>query len=372
MYMSNTTHYSTNTSKNTLLIMVHAPYNRTNYIQSYFDEFFNLVKAAGIVYQEAVTIKLREIDNAYFITKGKLADIKEACERMSIERVIISEQLTPQQARNIEDYLECTLMDRTDLILDIFQKAAVSAEGKTQVEIALLTHQKTRLAGKGIHLSQQAGIKGIRGGPGETAKERERRHIDEQIRKLKKQIERMQQTRTTQRKQRLERNIQQLCLIGYTNAGKSTILNALTKSNVLALDKLFATLDTTTRSLFIDGKQIGVLSDTIGFIQQLPPRLIEAFKSTLSELQYADLLLQVIDLSDLNWESHIKVVHNILDELDLHEKPMVYVFNKVDRLGDTTTLMPQLDQYNPHVLVSATAPNGLQPLISFLTHWATK
>ncbi len=349
--------------------MVHAPYNRTQNIQSYFDEFLNLVKTAGIGYEDALSIKLRDIDTTYFFTKGKLAELKEVCEAHNIEQVVLSEQLTPQQARNLEDYLECDLMDRTDLILDIFEKAAVSAEGKVQVGIALLAHQKTRLAGKGIHLEQQAGITGLRGGPGETAKERERRHIDEQIKKLKKQLERMQKARTIQRKQRLERKVLQLCLIGYTNAGKSTILNALTKSDVLAEDKLFATLDTTTRALFVDGKQFGVLSDTVGFIQQLPHRLIEAFKSTLSELQYADLLLQVIDLSDPNWEEQIKVVHEIIEELDLHEKPMLYVFNKVDQVADLEAVEPQLELYEPHVVVSAMSREGLKPLLAFLKEW---
>ncbi len=367
--MSKPSNYPTTHHQKTLLITVHAPYNRTQNIQSYFDEFLNLVKTAGIRYEDTLSIKLRDIDTAYFFTKGKLAGIKEVCDNQHIEQVILSEQLTPQQARNLEDYLDCELLDRTDLILDIFKKAALSAEGKTQVGIALLEHKKTRLAGKGIHLEQQTGITGLRSGSGETAKERERRYIDEQIRKLKKQLDRMQKTRSIQRKQRLERKVTQLCLIGYTNAGKSTILNTLTKSDVLAEDKLFATLDTTTRALFVDGKQIGVLSDTVGFIQQLPHRLIEAFKSTLSELQFADLLMQVIDLSDPSWELHIKVVHEILEELDLLDKQMLYVFNKVDRVANLEAVPPQLELYEPHVVVSATNKEGLKPLTSFLKNW---
>lgn len=370
--MSKPSYYDTGRQKKSLVVLVHAPYNRTKHIQSYFDEFRSLVKTAGISPEVDIPVKLREIDSAYFLTKGQLATIKELCDAHHIEQLIISEQLAPQQARNLEDSLACELIDRTDLILDIFQKAAVSAEGKAQVEIAFLEHQKTRLAGKGIYLEQQAGIKGLRGGPGEKAKERERRHIEERIRTLKKQLDRMHQARATQRKQRLEHKIPQLCLIGYTNAGKSTILNALTKSKVLVEDKPFATLDTTTRSLFVDGTQIGVLSDTVGFIQQLPPRLIEAFKSTLSELQYANLLLQVIDLSDPNWESHIKVVHEILGELDLHEKPMLYLFNKADRVIDIDEVRPHVEQYNPHVIVSAISSTGLKPLLEFLKTWHQK
>jgi GTP-binding protein HflX len=276
--------------------------------------------------------------------------------------------LSPHQARNLEDYLNCTIIDRTDLILDIFEKAAISAEGKTQVTIAKLQHEKTRLAGKGIHFSQQEGVVGLRGGPGEKAKERERRHIENQILQFKKQLVTIQKSRDVQRKQRLGRKIPQLCLIGYTNAGKSTILNALTKSDVLAEDKLFATLDTTTRALFLNGTQKGVISDTVGFIQQLPHQLIEAFKSTLSELQYADLLLHVIDISDANWQSHINVVHQILEELGI-EKDMLYVFNKSDKATNIASLMPEIEQYQPHIIISATSKKGLDPLISYLNSW---
>lgn len=348
--------------------MVHAPYNRTRHLQSYFDEFINLVTSAGIPYQETSAIKLRDIDTAYFFTKGKLESIRSTCESGHIEQVIISEQLTPQQARNLEDYLACDVVDRTDLILDIFEKAALSAEGKTQVGIALLEHKKTRLAGKGIHLEQQSGITGLRGGSGEKAKERDRRYIEEQIIKLKRRLEKMHKARSVQRKQRLASKQPQFCLIGYTNAGKSTILNALTKSDVLAEDKLFATLDTTTRALFIDGKQKGTLSDTVGFIQQLPHRLVEAFKSTLSELQYANLLLEVIDLSDPNWEAQIKVVQEILDDLDLH-KEILYVFNKADQVANVDEIKPKLELYQPHVVVSSLSKKGLQPLTSFLNDW---
>ncbi len=366
--MTKPSHYLTTNHPKTLLVMVHAPYNRTRHLQSYFDEFINLVTSAGIPYQETSAIKLRDIDTAYFFTKGKLESIRSTCESGHIEQVIISEQLTPQQARNLEDYLACDVVDRTDLILDIFEKAALSAEGKTQVGIALLEHKKTRLAGKGIHLEQQSGITGLRGGSGEKAKERDRRYIEEQIIKLKRRLEKMHKARSVQRKQRLASKQPQFCLIGYTNAGKSTILNALTKSDVLAEDKLFATLDTTTRALFIDGKQKGTLSDTVGFIQQLPHRLVEAFKSTLSELQYANLLLEVIDLSDPNWEAQIKVVQEILDDLDLH-KEILYVFNKADQVANVDEIKPKLELYQPHVVVSSLSKKGLQPLTSFLNDW---
>ena len=361
--------YETKKTPKTLLIGIHAPYNRTSFIASYFEEFLNLVKTAAIPYDQMIIIKLREIDSAYFFTKGKLEEVKKICQDNSIEQVILSDRLSPQQARNLEDFFDVTIIDRTDLILDIFEKAAFSAEGKTQVEIARLQHEKSRLAGKGIFMEQQAGITGLRGGFGEKAKERERRYLDQQIRNLEREIKVIQKSRATQRKQRISRKVPHVCLIGYTNAGKSTILNALTKSDVLAEDKLFATLDTTTRALFIDGKQKGIISDTVGFIQQLPHHLIEAFKSTLSELEYAHLLMQVIDISDPNWESHIEVVQTILDELDLSHKPMLFVFNKVDKVDDTEKYSARLSRYQPHVIVSALSPNGLKPLLEFLRNW---
>lgn len=360
--------YETKIYPKTLLLGIHAPYNRTSNIDGYFGEFLSLAKTNDVENKIEHYIKIRTIDPTYFVTKGKLEEIKDLCDKEEIEEVIISETLTSRQSRNLDDYLNCRIFDRTELILEIFEKAAITAEGKIQVEIAMLKHGKSRLAGKGIHLGQQKGSIGVRSGFGETQKEIDARHIDKNIHQLKKHLAKMQRSRDTQRKQRLSNQIPQLCLIGYTNAGKSTILNTLTKSNVLAEDKLFATLDTTTRALYIQSKQIGVLSDTVGFIQQLPHHLIEAFKSTLSELQYADLLIHVVDVSDSNWESHIKVVHGILDELNI-EKEMLYVFNKGDQIEQTFGLTEKLAHYQPYVLTSATSKEGIAPLISFLEDW---
>ncbi len=369
--MAKSIHQAPITYPKTLIIGVNAPYNKTGYIESYFEEFKNLVKSSNTPYEDALFIKLREIDPAYFFTKGKREEIKALCDKLEIKQIVVSEPLSPQQARNLEDLLNVVVFDRTDLILDIFEQSAITAEGKTQVAIARFQHEKTRLAGQGKLLEQQPGVVGMRGGSGETQKEKEKRFIEDKIRRAKQSIEQMQKIRATQRKQRLAKEIPHFCLVGYTNAGKSTILNALTKSDVLAEDKLFATLDTTTRALFIDGKQKGVLLDTVGFIQQLPPKLIAAFKSTLSELHYADLLIQVIDLSDHNWESHIKVVHAILDDLEV-AKPMLYVFNKADRVENLEALQPELERYQPHVIVSATSKNGLTPLINYLNNWQKK
>lgn len=354
-----------------LLVGIFAPYNHTTDIQSYFDEFVHLVRSNNITYDETFFFKLREIDAGTFITKGKLKEIYDICEKEDIDEVIISEPLSPQQERNLRDFLHRKVFDRTQLILEIFEKSAHSAEGKIQVKIAMLHHQKSRLAGKGVHLSQQTGKVGAMGGAGETSKERERRHIVDEVFKLKQQLQKLQKTRATQRKQRLSTGEPLLCLVGYTNAGKSTILNALTHSTVLAENRLFATLDTTTRQLFIDGHKIGLLSDTVGFIQLLPPQLVEAFKSTLDELQFADLLLHVVDIADPNWQNHIEVVDQVLEDLQV-QKPMLFVFNKADKIEITPSLETLLSSYQPHVLVSAQSKEGLQPLRTYIQNWIAK
>lgn len=366
--MSKKLFFETSEYPNTLIIGIHAPYQRAGNIDSYVEEFRNLVKTNNVPYVEMLVVKLREISPVYFFTKGKLEEIKKVCEQHGIENVIISDTLTPQQERNIEDFLSVEVTDRTRLILEIFDKAARSAEGKTQVAIAMLQHQKTRLAGKGVYLEQQSGTVGVRSGFGEKLKERDRRYINDQITKFRRQLISLQKVRETQRKSRLDTRVPQICLVGYTNAGKSTILNALTNSNVLAEDKLFATLDTTTRSLFIDNTQKGIISDTVGFIQQLPPNLIAAFKSTLSELQYADLLLQVIDVSDPSYPLHIRVVNEILADLKL-KKDMLYVFNKKDKVENLPEVLVQLESYQPHVVVSGRTKKELEPLIDYLRNW---
>jgi len=366
--MTRPTSYLTGSTTRTLIIGVTTPLNRTLNTDSYFEEFANLVKTNGIHYEMELFVKLRAIDPGYFFGKGKLIELKAFVEEHKIRQVIISEILTAQQERNLSTYLHSDICDRTRLILEIFEKSAHSAEGKAQVAIATLKFEKSRLAGKGVHLSQQTGIKGQRGGPGETLKERETRHIEGSINQLRKQLEKIQQARETQRKTRLNNQVPHICIIGYTNAGKSTILNTLTKSDVLAEDKLFATLDTTTRKLFINDKFKALLSDTVGFIQQLPHHLIEAFKSTLSELQYADLLLHVIDISDTNWPSHIKVVETILSDLKVN-KPILYVFNKSDRLDEAARNAAPIEKYQPHVLTDALSRKGLAPLIQFLNEW---
>ncbi len=356
-----------------LLLGIYAPYNKTTNVEGYFDEFVELARSNGLCVDLSIFMRIREIDPAYFITRGKLEEVKKFCEEHDIDHVVVSEPLTAQQERNLRDYLDCRVFDRTQLILEIFEKAAHSAEGKTQVRIAMLQHKKSRVAGRGIHMSQQSGFIGLRAGPGETAKERELRHLEEHILKLKDELKRLEKTRATQRKRRLGSHERLICIIGYTNAGKSTIFNALTKSDVLAENKLFATLDTTTRELFVSGQKIGLISDTVGFIQNLPHNLIEAFKSTLSELQYADLLLEIIDSSDPNWQHHTAVVSEVLQSLKLGDKSIAYVFNKIDNLQqDRFEYVKSLAAYEPRIITSAVVKDGLDPLRDFLRAWRTR
>ena len=357
--------YLTQETPKTLIIGIIAPYNRTIDQEAYFAEFRSLVKTNRGTFDAEEYIKIRTIDTAYFITQGKLEVIHKKIQEQNIKEVIVSEALTNQQHRNLEQALECRVYDRTELILEIFEKAAHSAEGKKQVEIARLQYKKSRLTGRGISMSQQSGLMGTRG-PGETAKENEIRYLNKFITRLKRELQDLARTREEQRKKRVNSGQLQIALIGYTNAGKSTILNALTRSSTLAEDKLFATLDTTTRELWIGPHKVGLISDTVGFIQQLPTLLIDAFKSTLSELTYADLLLHVVDISDPKWETDIRVVHEILEELDVH-KEMLYVFNKIDKVQHLEDLTGKLSHYQPHVLVSGLSKEGLTPLNEFLS-----
>lgn len=351
----------------TILVGIITPYNETKNIDSYYQEFLALAESNDVKYDSTHFIKLREIDSAYFLSKGKLQDLIKLCQENQIEEVIFSEALNAQQQRNLSKALNCKVFDRTELILEIFEKRAYSAEGKLQVELALLQHKKSRLAGQGIHMSQQSGKIGVRG-PGETAKEKELQHIERRISKLRSELLNLEKHRQTQRQSRLESKVPLICLVGYTNAGKSTILNTLTKSDIYAENRLFATLDTTTRELYIDNKKKGLISDTVGFIQQLPHRLIEAFKSTLSELKYAHLLLIVVDISDVDWKNHINVVLEVLKEIDV-DKPILYVFNKIDKIDNLELVEFSVRDYQPHVLISANNKENIKTLVDFLKNW---
>lgn len=364
------TYFETDYKTKYFLVGIQSPYNKTDNIASYYEEFLSLAKTYGVKEYEITYIKLRSLDPKHFFTKGKLQELKQAFDEYGGEELVLSDQISPQQERNLHDLFHCPILDRTRLILAIFEKSAVTAEGKIQVDIAKLQFEKTRLAGKGVHLDQQGGSVGTMSGAGETLKEKNVRHINQSVHKLKEHLEQLNKARQARRQKRLVNKVPHVCLIGYTNAGKSTLLNLLTNSDVLAEDKLFATLDTTTRKLFVGDKKIGLLSDTVGFIQKLPHQLIDAFQSTLSELQYADLLLLVIDISDNNWQTQIDVVLHTIDELNI-EKEMLFVFNKSDKLT-TKELQQRLNAFGffaPYVVINCQNKENLAPLKKFLLNW---
>jgi len=357
----------------TVIVGVFSPRTQTTNPEYYFEEFLSLVKTLGMEYDHTHFIKLRQIDNNLYLTKGKLHDLVEFCNENNIEQVVFSEILTSVQERNLEEVLGCEVFDRERIILEIFKKAAHTSEGKVQVEMAELEYLKTRLIGKGREFAQQAGVIGTRG-PGETYKEIMRRHIEETLRQARKRLVTLEKSRDVQRKRRLDRRVPLVCLVGYTNAGKSSILNALTKSNVLAEDKLFATLDTTTRELYLGGHDKKVLiSDTVGFISQLPHNLVASFKSTLAELSYSNVLLHVIDISNPAWKNQISVVNQTLAELGV-DKPIIHLFNKIDKLStdEQEKVKPELEVYQPYIITHATSKQGVAPLLELLTGYDFK
>lgn len=354
----------------TLLLGIFAPGNRMGSPEYYFEEFLNLVKTADIHYDEVIYTKLRQVDNNMYFTKGKLEEVAQKCQEMRPEYLVVSETLSPLQERNLENVFNCKIIDREQLILTIFKRSAHSSEGKIQVEMAEIEFMKTRIIGRGKELAQQSGIIGPMRGPGETEKEEIKRVFADKLRQAQKRLDTLTRSREVQRKQRLASNVPLICIIGYTNAGKSSLLNRIAKGQVLAENKLFATLDTTTRELFVEGKKKALISDTVGFISQLPHHLINAFRSTLDELKYADLLLHVVDASCPAWENQIDVVHETLKDLGV-EKPMLYVFNKIDKLTEEqrTEQISRLVLYTPHVLIHTMSKEGIEPLVTYLSSY---
>ena len=297
------------------------------------DELAALAVSAGDDPVARVTAKRRAPDAALFVGAGKADEIKALVAGTSADGVIFDQALSPVQQRNLERHLGVQVSDRTALILDIFAARAQSHEGKLQVELAQLQYLSTRLVRRWSHLERQSGGIGLRGGPGETQIELDRRMIGERIKALKQRLEKVKRQRGTQRRLRERRGVFRVSLVGYTNAGKSTLFNALTKARALAADQLFATLDTTTRQLWLQGAQSSVsLSDTVGFIRDLPHKLVEAFQATLSEAAEADLLLHVVDAASPNLAEERGEVDRVLAEIGAEHTPQVLVYNKIDLL----------------------------------------
>jgi GTP-binding protein HflX len=309
-----------------ILIGVITPEQNKNQAEEYLEELAFLAKTAGAIPVKKITQKLAVPNNTTFIGKGKIEEVKEIAKEMEVELIIFDDDLSPVQLRNIEKVLECKILDRSNLILDIFASRARTANAKTQVELAQYQYLLPRLTRMWTHLERQKGGIGMRG-PGETQIETDRRIINQKISLLKKQLEKIDKQKITQRKGR--GNMIRVAVVGYTNAGKSTLMNQLSKSEVFAENKLFATLDTTIRKVVIENLPF-LLADTVGFIRKLPHQLVESFKSTLDEVRESDLLLHVVDISNPNFESQIEVVNQTLAEIGASEKPMVLVFNKMD------------------------------------------
>lgn len=294
--------------------------------KEYLDELAFLAETAGVEVVEVFTQKIPQTIAKTFIGSGKIEQIKLFIEEQEIKLVIFDDELSPSQLRNLENELSCKILDRTNLILDIFAQRAQTAHAKVQVELAQYQYLLPRLTRMWTHLERQQGGIGMRG-PGETEIETDRRVIRDKITLLKKQLEKIDMQMATQRKNRGA--MIRVALVGYTNVGKSTIMNMISKSEVFAENKLFATLDTTVRKVVIENLPF-LLSDTVGFIRKLPTHLVESFKSTLDEVREADILLHVVDISHKNFEEHIEVVRQTISDIGAGDKPVILIFNKID------------------------------------------
>ena len=309
-----------------VLVGVIRPGEKPEETKEYLDELAFLVDTAGGAVEEVFTQKMLKPDRATFVGTGKLEEIKGYVQSEEIDMVVFDDELSPSQLRNIERELQVKILDRSNLILDIFAGRAQTAQAKTQVELAQLQYLLPRLTRLWTHLERQKGGIGMRG-PGETQIESDRRMILDKISLLKERLKHIDRQNETQRKNRVE--LIRVALVGYTNVGKSTIMNMLAKSEVFAENKLFATLDTTVRKVVIENLPF-LLSDTVGFIRKLPHHLVECFKSTLDEVREADILIHVVDVSHPNFEDQINVVNETLKDLGARDKPTIMVFNKID------------------------------------------
>ena len=327
------------------------------------EEFAELATSAGARIVDELSSSRFRPDSRHFIGKGKVEDLRRSIEANKAELVISSAALSPSQERNLERSLNCRVLDRSGLILDIFAQRARSFEGKLQVELAQLRHLSTRLVRGWTHLERQKGGIGLRG-PGETQLETDRRLVGDRIRQLKKRLEQVDRRRTMNRQNRVRAEIPTVALVGYTNAGKSTLFNALTDAGVYVEDKLFATLDPTMRRLDLpNGVQV-VLADTVGFIRDLPHELIAAFRSTLQEVRKADLILHLIDASDSNRWQRVRQVNSVLKELDADRVPQIRVYNKIDKLDRTPKLTNNQRGEGRAVWLSAVTGDGIPLLLS--------
>ena len=343
------------------------------HFDSELQELGLLAQTAGLTPVARLTCKRKAPDAALFVGSGKADEIKWLAEQHGAQEILFDQSLSPAQQRNLERHIGLPVNERTLLILEIFAQRARSHEGKLQVELARMQYVSTRLVRRWSHLERQRGGIGTRGGPGETQIELDRRMISEAIKRIRERLEKVKRQRRTQRRQRSRRDSFSISLVGYTNAGKSTLFNALVKARAYAADQLFATLDTTTRQLYLGeaGRSVS-LSDTVGFIRDLPHGLIDAFQATLQEAVDADLLLHVVDASNPGFPEQMAEVQRVLREIGADGVPQVLVFNKVDALPSEQRPLQQVDHFDvdgisvPRVFVSARSGEGLSQLRTLL------
>jgi GTP-binding protein HflX len=325
------------------------------------EEFADLARSAGATVAHLATARIDRPNPATLLGSGKLEEIKALADASGADLVLVNHPLSPGQERNLEKYLERRVVDRTGLILDIFAQRARSAEGKLQVELAQLRHMATRLVRGWTHLERQRGGSiGLRG-PGETQLETDRRLLQKRVEQLQKRLDKVEVQRTQMRRARVRSELPRVALVGYTNAGKSTLFNALTGADAYADDRLFATLDPTVRRIELPGGAV-VLADTVGFVRDLPHELVAAFRSTLSEAREADLLLHVIDAADPQREDRIAQVDAVLQEIGAGDLPQVLVYNKIDRIDGAAERHEQPNDVRERVWISARDGRGIELL----------
>ena len=335
-------------------------------VEESMDELSELVTTAGAIVVGRGSQRLDKFNAATFIGPGKAKEFSVECKESNVDTVVFDEELNPAQGRNLEKIFECKILDRTALILDIFSQRAQTREGKLQVELAQLNHLLPRLTRFWTHLSRQKGGIGMRGGDGESQLEVDRRKVRERIGKIQRDLDLVMRNRDVQRTGRKRNQWPLGSMVGYTNAGKSTLFNAITGASTLSEDKLFATLDPTTRRLKLPTNQNVLLSDTVGFIRKLPHDLIDAFKATLEEVIEADLLLHIVDVSSPHAEEQIEAVNLVLKDLGVEEKRTLMIFNKVDRISSSGLSKRFTDQYSNSIAVSAKTGEGFDELMAEL------
>lgn len=340
--------------------------------QEHLDELRELVATMGVPVAGDETANVNTATPQYLVGSGKVETIKANAIAHEADLIIIDDEMTPAQQRNWEKLTELAVIDRREVILDIFKQRAHTREARLQVELAKLEYSLPRLKRAWTHLERQRGGGGFTGGAGEAQIEVDRRIVKDDILKLKRELKEVRLARATQRKSRQGKPVPTVSLVGYTNAGKSSLLNVLTGADVLAEDKLFATLDPTTRRIQLSNNQELLLTDTVGFIRKLPTMLVEAFKATLEEAQLADMLLHVVDASHPNAEHHIAATNEVLAELDCIDTPTVYILNKADLVQDEVALARLRELAKPSIMTSTVTGLGIDELRRHLAQFAGK